>query len=67
MFLKIYTIVFAQIRIRQTSPQLLAAPRRHAAPRQPAHMLTNLSHAREVVRTEFTGMHRIYMDAQNLQ
>ena len=34
MFLQKYTIVFAQIDIHQTSPQLLAAPCRHAAPRR---------------------------------
>ena len=59
MFLQMYTIVFAQIRIHQTSaPPCSAAPycacaeppRRHQCMHRPAHVLTNSLHERELVQ-----------------
>ena len=60
MFLQIYTIVFAQIRIHQTSPQLLAVPPcsagapvhqcMHRCMHRPAHVLTNSLHEQELVQ-----------------
>ena len=46
MFLQIYTIVFAQIHIHQTSPQLLAGTCSCRA----AHVLTNSLDERELVQ-----------------
>ena len=59
MFLQIYTIVFAQIRIHQTSaPPCSAAPycacaeppRGHQCMHRPPHVLTNSLHERELVQ-----------------